>query len=39
MLIYEGHDEPRSSDGPNPQTVDQAERTKHGRLNQNGLFA
>jgi hypothetical protein len=39
VLIYEGHDEPRGSERPDPKTVDQQERTPHGRLNQNGQFA
>jgi hypothetical protein len=39
VLIYEGHDEPRSRDAPDPKTVDQPEYSRHGRLNQNGHFA
>jgi hypothetical protein len=39
ILIYEGHDEPRVAGAPDPKTVDQPEYTRHGRLNQNGLFA
>jgi len=38
VLIYEGHDAPKTSDTPNPKLVDQPERTKTGRLTQNGLF-
>lgn len=38
VLIYEGHDEPRSKDCPNPKAVDQPLETKWGRLTQNGLF-
>lgn len=38
VLIYEGHDKPRTRDGPDPKTVDQAERTPGGKLTQNGLF-
>jgi len=38
MLIYEAHDEPRSSRVPDPKLVDQPERTPGGRLTQNGLF-
>jgi hypothetical protein len=38
VLIYEGHDEPRSKDCPIPKTVDQPLETKWGRLTQNGLF-
>lgn len=39
VLIYEGHDEPRTAGGPDPKSVDQPEYTRHGRLSQNGLFA
>src|SRR3954466_4709813 len=39
VLIYEGHDEPRRSGGPDPKRVDQPELTPYGKLNQNGLFA
>lgn len=38
ILIYEGHDEPRSRDFPEPKQVDQPEVTTRGRLTQNGLF-
>jgi hypothetical protein len=38
VLIYEGHDEPRSKECPVPKTVDQPLETKWGRLTQNGLF-
>ena len=37
-LIYEGHDEPRSSSWPNPKLVDQPERRPSGSLTQNGKF-
>jgi 5-methylcytosine-specific restriction endonuclease McrA len=37
-LIYEGHDEPRSSSNPDPKKVDQPEFTSGGSLTQNGLF-
>ena len=37
-LIYEGHNEPRRRDAPDPKTIDQPERTEYGRLTQNGLF-
>jgi hypothetical protein len=37
VLIYEGHDEPRSGLVKNPKSVDQP-RITHGRLTQNGLF-
>jgi hypothetical protein len=39
VLIYEGHDEPRSPEGGDPKSADQPEHTPHGRLNQNGQFA
>lgn len=39
VLIYEGHDEPRRSGGPDPKSVDQPEHTRTGTLTQNGLFA
>lgn len=38
VLIYEGHDVPRVTGGPDPKTVDQPMRTVGGRLSQNGLF-
>jgi len=38
VLIYEGHDEPRSSSCPNPKLIDQPLTTKSGRLTQNGMF-
>jgi len=38
VLIYEGHDEPRSASVPDPKLVDQPERTPAGTLTQNGLF-
>ncbi|HYM38360.1 MAG TPA: HNH endonuclease, partial [Nitrospiraceae bacterium] len=38
VLIYEGHDEPKSSSVPNPKRIDQPERTSSGTLTQNGLF-
>jgi hypothetical protein len=38
VLVYEGHDEPRRTGGPDPKSVDQPEYTLHGGLNQNGLF-
>ena len=38
VLVYEGHDEPRTEGGPDPKTLDQPERTLGGRLTQNGLF-
>ena len=39
VLIYEGHDEPRTRNGPDPKTLDQPEYTAYGRLNENGQFA
>jgi hypothetical protein len=38
VLIYEGHDEPRSLQVPDPKRVDQPEFTPSGALTQNGLF-
>jgi len=38
VLIYEGHDVPRSAAVPDPKRVDQPECTPSGRLTQNGLF-
>jgi hypothetical protein len=38
VLIYEGHDEPKSSSARDPKHVDQPERTSSGTLTQNGLF-
>jgi len=37
-LIYEGHDQPRTADCPNPKLLDQPERQPSGRLTQNGRF-
>lgn len=37
-LIYEGHDEPRSSTCANPKLVDQPDRYPTGSLTQNGKF-
>lgn len=37
-LIYEGHDQPKSKDYPNPKTVDQPEFYSSGALTQNGKF-
>src|SRR5687768_17065723 len=37
-LIYEGHDEPRGPNSPNPKAVDQPERYTSGSLTQNGKF-
>jgi hypothetical protein len=38
VLIYEGHNKPRTRGGPGPKTVDQPERGMGGKLTQNGLF-
>ncbi|MDF1597901.1 MAG: HNH endonuclease signature motif containing protein [Acidimicrobiia bacterium] len=37
-LIYEGHDQPKSTDNPDPKTLDQPLLTENGTLTQNGLF-
>ena len=38
VLIYEGHDEPKTKETPYPKQVDQPLATKSGRLTQNGYF-
>lgn len=38
VLIYEGHDQPRSKDCPDPKKVDQPHQYSSGSLTQNGLF-
>ena len=38
VLIYEGHDEPKTKDIPYPKQVDQPLATRSGRLTQNGYF-
>jgi hypothetical protein len=38
VIIYEGHDIPRTLGGPVPKDVDQPEFMPGGRLTQNGLF-
>jgi hypothetical protein len=38
VLIYEGHDEPKSKDLPFPKQVDQPLQVKSGKLTQNGYF-
>ncbi|SPF44082.1 HNH endonuclease [Candidatus Sulfotelmatobacter kueseliae] len=38
VIIYEGHDIPRTQGGPDPKDVDQPEFLPSGRLTQNGLF-
>jgi len=38
ILIYEGHDVPRSDSAADPKLIDQPERTPNGALTQNGRF-
>lgn len=38
VLIYEGHDEPKSANGQDPKILDQPQFTLKGRLTQNGHF-
>jgi hypothetical protein len=38
VLIYEGHDIPHVTGGPDPKTVDQPWFTPKGKPSQNGLF-
>jgi len=38
VLIYEGHDVPKTSQNPQPKLVDQPRKTPGDRLTQNGLF-
>ncbi len=38
VLIYEGHDQPKHSPGPDPKSLDQLERTPNGTLTENGKF-
>jgi len=38
VLIYEGHDQPRNRDAPDPKTVDQSYASPSGAPTQNGLF-
>jgi hypothetical protein len=38
VLIYEGHDVPRTTDNRNPKLVDQPEKNPTGRLTENGKF-
>src|SRR5437667_12861714 len=37
-LIYEGHDQPKTTACPNPKLVDQLDRRDSGNLTQNGKF-
>ena len=39
VIIYEGHDQPRRVDAPDPKLVDQPEFQPNGKPTQNGLFA
>jgi hypothetical protein len=38
VLVYEGHDVPRTGTTRNPKKIDQPYKTPSGRLTQNGLF-
>jgi hypothetical protein len=38
VLIYEGHDEPKTREIPYPKQIDQPLASKPGKLTQNGLF-
>ncbi|MFI5271590.1 MAG: HNH endonuclease [Ktedonobacterales bacterium] len=38
VLIYEGHDVPKSAENADPKSIDQPMRTVNGHLTQNGLF-
>src|SRR3990172_6744582 len=38
VLIYEGHDEPQYTGGPDPKTLDQPLWTDKGTSTQNGRF-
>jgi hypothetical protein len=38
VIIYEGHDLPRTKEGPDPKTVNQPEFQPSGRPTQNGFF-
>lgn len=38
VLIYEGHDHPRTPETPNPKALDQPERLPSGGLTENGKF-
>jgi hypothetical protein len=38
VLIYEGHDAPRSVNGPDPKTLDQPYYTRSGKLTPNARF-
>lgn len=38
VLIYEGHDRPRTAETPNPKALDQPEYLPAGSLTENGKF-
>ena len=38
VLIYEGHDEPKTAHTPEPKRCDQPETNENGKLTQNGKF-
>jgi hypothetical protein len=38
VLVYEGHDAPRTKGAPNPKTIDQPRSTSNSILTRNGLF-
>ena len=38
ILIYEGHDVPKTRENPNPKIVDHQMKNPSGTLNQNGFF-
>jgi len=38
VIVYEGHDLPRTQNCPDPKIVDQPEQLPNGKLTQNGLF-
>lgn len=38
VLVYEGHDEPRRQNAPDPKTLDQPHLTAQGNLTENGKF-
>jgi hypothetical protein len=38
VLVYEGHDSPRTKVGPNPKDIDQPDVSPTGKATQNGLF-
>lgn len=39
LLIYEGHDVPKTKQNPDPKRIDQPFFTEHGHLTENGKFA